>query len=69
MKIVEVLQGARNELAEVEVILDETARKWDEKHIHNLSLEKELDFLIVQIGNVAQSARDFKRHMVEDVHN
>ena len=69
MKIVKVLETARNKLAEVEVILDETAKEWDEQHMHNLPLEKELDFLLVQIGNVVQSARDFKRHMVEYARN
>ena len=65
MKLLNVLKDARNNLDEVEKILDEIVRGWSETHLDDRSLARELDYLVIQIGNVAESARDFKRHMVE----
>ena len=68
MKLLKLLQGARDSLGEVEKILDEIVRGWSETHLDDHSLATELNYLVIQIGNVAESARDFKRHMVETHH-
>ena len=68
MKLLTVLEDARNNLDEVEKILDEIVRGWSETHLDDHSLATELNYLVIQIGNVAESARDFKRHMVETHH-
>ncbi|MEJ2430469.1 MAG: hypothetical protein P8075_16360 [Deltaproteobacteria bacterium] len=65
MTLLNVLKDARNSLGEVEKILDEIVRRWRETPLDDRSLARELDYLVIQIGNVAESARDFKRHMVE----
>ena len=65
MKLLNVLKDARNSLGEVEKILDEIVRGWSGTHLDDRALARELDYLVIQIGNVAESARDFKRHMVE----
>ena len=65
MRLLNLLEGARDNLDEVEKILDEIFREWDETHMGDYSLARELDYLAIQIGNVAESARDLKRHMVE----
>ena len=64
MTLLKVLKDARSSLGEVEKILDEIVRGWSETHLDDSSLARELDYLVIQIGNVAESARDFKRHMV-----
>ena len=63
-----LLKGARDSLDEVENILDEIVREWDQKNMDDYSLATELDYLVIQIGNVAESARDFKKHVVEVGH-
>jgi flagellin-specific chaperone FliS len=68
MRLLGLLKNARDNLEEVEKILDEIVREWDETHTADYSLATELDYLTVQIGNVTESARDFKRHMVEVRH-
>ena len=68
MRLLDLLRNARDNLEEVEKILDEIVREWDETHTDDYSLATELDYLAIQIGNVAESARDFKRHMVEVCH-
>ena len=68
MRLLDLLKNARDNLEEVEKILDEIVREWDETHMDDNSLATELDYLAIQIGNVAESARDFKRHMVEVRH-
>jgi hypothetical protein len=68
MRLLDLLKDARDNLDEVEKILDEIVREWDETHTADYSLATELDYLTVQIGNVTESARDFKRHMVEVRH-
>lgn len=68
MKLLKLLKGARDSLGEIEKILDDIVREWDQTHTNNYSLETEVDYLVTQIGNVAESARDFKRHIVEVGH-
>jgi hypothetical protein len=68
MTLLSLLRDARDNLDEVEEILDEIVRGWSETPMDNHSLAAELDYLVIQIGNVAESARDFKRHMVETHH-
>ena len=68
MRLLGLLKNARDNLEEVEKILDEIVGEWDETHMDDNSLATELDYLAIQIGNVAESARDFKRHMVEVCH-
>ena len=68
MRLLGLLKNARDNLEEVEKILDEIVGEWDETHMDDNSLATELDYLAIQIGNVAESARDFKRHMVEVRH-
>jgi hypothetical protein len=68
MKLLELLKGAKNSLEEVEKILDEVVREWDRTHMDDYSLATEVTYLVTQIGNVAESARDFKKHMVEVRH-
>ena len=68
MRLLGLLENARDNLEEVEKILDEIVGEWDETHMDDNSLATELDYLAIQIGNVAESARDFKRHMVEVCH-
>lgn len=68
MRLLGLLKNARDNLEEVEKILDEIVREWDETHTDDNSLATELDYLAIQIGNVAESAKDFKRHMVEVRH-
>lgn len=68
MRFLDLLKNVRNNLHEVEKILDEIVREWDETHTDDYSLATDLDYLAIQIGNVAESARDFKRHMVEARH-
>jgi hypothetical protein len=63
-----MLKGARDNLGEVEKIIDEIVREWNQTPIDDYSLARELDYLVVQIGNVAESARDFKKHVVEVRH-
>ena len=65
MTVLNVLKNARNSLDEVEKILDEIVRGWSGTHLDDRALARELDYLVIQIGNVAESARDFKRHMIE----
>jgi hypothetical protein len=60
-----MLKGAKDNLGEVEKIIDEIVREWKQTPIDDHSLARELDYLVVQIGNVAESARDFKKHVVE----
>jgi len=66
--LLNLLKGARDSLDEVENILDEIVREWDQKNMDDYSLATELDYLVIQIGNVAESARDFKKHVVEVGH-
>jgi hypothetical protein len=68
MRLLGLLKNARDNLEEVEKILDEIVRDWDETNTDDNSLATELDYLAIQIGNVAESARDFKKHMVEVRH-
>ena len=68
MKLLRLLEGARDSLGEAEKILDEIVREWDQAHMNDYSLATELDYLVTQIGNVAESARDFKKHIVEVGH-
>jgi len=68
MELLNLLKGARDSLDEVENILDEIVREWDQKNMDDYSLATELDYLVIQIGNVAESARDFKKHVVEVGH-
>jgi hypothetical protein len=68
MTLLNLLRDARDNLDEVEKILDEIVRGWSETPMDDRSLAAELDYLVIQIGNVAESARDFKRHMVETPH-
>ena len=68
MKLLKLLKGARDSLGEIEKILDDIVREWDQTHTNNYSLETEVDYLVTQIGNVAESARDFKKHIVEVGH-
>jgi hypothetical protein len=63
-----MLKGAKDNLGEVEKIIDEIVREWNQTPIDDHSLARELDYLVVQIGNVAESARDFKKHVVEVRH-
>jgi len=65
MTLLNLLRGARDNLDEIEKIIDEIVREWGETAMGDQSLATELDYLVIQIGNVAESARDFKRHMVE----
>ena len=65
MKVVELLEGAKTALAEVESVLDIAAKTCGGAEIEKLPLKKDLDYLLIQIGNVAQSARDFGRHVAE----
>ena len=68
MRLLDLLKNARDNLEEVEKILDEIVREWDETSTDDYTFATELDYLAIQIGNVAESARDFKRHMVEVRH-
>jgi hypothetical protein len=68
MRLLDLLENVRDNLEEVEKILDEIVREWDEKYTDDYSLATELDYLAIQIGNVAESAKDFKRHIVEVRH-
>lgn len=68
MRLLNMLKGARDNLGEVEKIIDEIVREWNQTPIDDYSLARELDYLVVQIGNVAESARDFKKHVVEVRH-
>ena len=68
MKLLNLLQRASDNLHEVEKIIDEIVGEWEETHMGDCSLAAELDYLAIQIGNVAESARDFKKHMVAVVH-
>jgi hypothetical protein len=68
MRLLDLLKNARDNLEEVEKILDEIVREWDETYTDDYTLATELDYLAIQIGNVAESAKDFKRHMVEVCH-
>ena len=61
----DLLEAAKKSLIEVETILDEIVEEWNEPHMQNQPLTKELHYLLIQIGNVAQSARDLKRHMAD----
>jgi hypothetical protein len=69
MTLFNLLKDARDNLDEVEKILDEIVGGWGETHMEDHSLATELDYLVTQIGNVAESARDFKRHMVGANHS
>jgi hypothetical protein len=68
MTLLNLLKGARDNLDEVENIIDDIVGKWGQTHMSDQSWATELHYLVIQIGNVAESARDFKRHMSE-VHN